>query len=119
MDEAFHGIWTDTVLLITGLGAIGIGLYSIWRYLLMPLWNFGKAIIQLSDAMPVLMKIAHEFKPNNGNSLRDIIDSNALALNNLEQQVEQLVLACPLIHAHDKDRRIIVDYPYIERDTDT
>jgi len=129
VDAWFHSSVED----IVWLGGAAVAGYSIWRYVLVPMWRIAKALVELSDAMPILIDIAHEFKPNNGNSLRDVTNSNnakltelgeqvaanSIGIQNMEQQMEQLILACPAYpYPADKDRRIIVDYPYIARGDD-
>jgi len=56
------------------LAALG----TIYTYALRPPILFVKDFIQvlskLDESLPVLMEISHQFKPNGGNSLRDVID---------------------------------------------
>ena len=56
------------------LAALG----TIYTYALRPPILFVKEFIQvlskLDESLPVLMEISHQFKPNGGNSLRDVID---------------------------------------------
>ncbi len=50
---------------------------------------------KLSDeeaTIDTLAEIAHEFKPNDGDSLRDVIDANALVLKEVQRAVELLLV---------------------------
>jgi PAS domain S-box-containing protein len=62
------GKWAGIVLVLVGL----------WQYVLRPIIKGAKAvnstIQRLTDSLPVLLQIADEFRPNGGNSLRDVIN---------------------------------------------
>jgi hypothetical protein len=60
--------WID---LIIAAAAVTTALYTIWRLVLRPIIH---ALDQLVDAVPVLMDIAEEFKPDHGTSLSDRLD---------------------------------------------
>ncbi len=66
-------------ILATQLTAIGAFLYGFYKYIGKPLFKFVKNINNISSEMgkslPILMKIASEFEPNHGGSLKDVIDS--------------------------------------------
>ena len=88
----------DLALTIGLLAGIAVGLYSIWRYLLTPLWKFIVGVVAMSEAVPTLLDMSHEFHPNEGSSLRDVVDSistkvdgNTIRLANIEQQLEQRI----------------------------
>jgi PAS domain S-box-containing protein len=53
-------------------------LYSFWRYVLKPSWSFHwklfEAVEKALKAYPVIVKMADDFKPNGGHSLRDAVD---------------------------------------------
>lgn len=76
--------------------AAGIyGLYLIWTYGLCPVWRTMMAINHFAEALPVLLEIADEFKPNGGGSLRDQIDEIRIGQINIEQQLEQICTGAP------------------------
>jgi PAS domain S-box-containing protein len=67
--------WSQTLGYIAGsLVALG----SIYAYALRPPIKFLKEFInllgKLDESLPILIEISHQFKPNGGNSLRDVID---------------------------------------------
>lgn len=55
-----------------------VALGTIYAYVLKPPIKFLKQFInllgKLDESLPVLMDISHQFRPNGGNSLRDVID---------------------------------------------
>jgi PAS domain S-box-containing protein len=55
-----------------------VALGTIYGYAIKPLIkflkNFVEVLSKLDESLPVLMEISHQFKPNGGNSLRDVID---------------------------------------------
>jgi PAS domain-containing protein len=59
------------------LGII-LSLCGVWQFLWKPLNKFVRNASHighsLNSALPVLIKIAEEFKPNGGNSLRDVVN---------------------------------------------
>lgn len=66
--------WQELVVL-AGLGSAAL---SIWKFVLSPVWKTIKYIkdvfSKVDTAIPVLFDIAHEFRPNGGNSLRDVLN---------------------------------------------
>lgn len=61
----------------TTLGLIvltGAALAVIWRWVILPIGKAARAVVRVSEAHPVLMDIASEFKPNHGTSLKDTVD---------------------------------------------
>jgi hypothetical protein len=69
---------------IIGLGGIVYAGHILWVYLLRPLREF-------TAAQSVLIAIAYEFRPNNGNSLRDQIDLLRIGQENMQQQLEAYI----------------------------
>lgn len=61
-------------LVVISIGALGLAFQQIYRHILTPAWRALKALMQLADAIPVIVAIADEFKPNSGGSLRDSMD---------------------------------------------
>ena len=76
---------------ITAIGAAGYSAHLIWKYIIMPVHRAMKAMSTFVEAQPVLLDMAREFKPNNGNSLRDQVDLLKISVHNIEGQVEKLV----------------------------
>lgn len=97
--------WLDHLAIqIAGVSALLIALGIIFQKGLIPLWkgivalvhavetldSVAKHTADLPDALPVLMDIAEEFKPNDGATLRDRVDRLELGLRNITQQLEEL-----------------------------
>ena len=80
MEETFLRIAAAVI----AVGGIVYAWHILWVYLLRPLREF-------TSAQATLMEIAHEFRPNDGNSLRDRIDLTNIRLGNLEQQLEMVI----------------------------
>ncbi len=84
--------------MIAAAGGIALALNLIWRYILVPTYKFLKAVAMFAEAQPVLLGIANQFTPNDGDSLRDQVDSlhdamgdTNIRLGNIEGQLEHLV----------------------------
>jgi len=84
--------------MVAAAGGVALALHLIWRHILIPTWEFMKhvvaitrAIVVFIEAQPTLIDIAHEFKPNDGDSLRDQIDTANIRLGNIEGQMEILI----------------------------
>ena len=84
--------------MVAAAGAIALALHLIWRHALIPTYRFFVkgykfigAVAMFTEAQPVLLEIASEFRPNDGASLRDQVDSTNLRLSNIEGQMEQIV----------------------------
>ncbi len=81
--------------LIIKFGGALIAIGTIWRYVFVPakkfIQNINKTINDISNIYPTLEKIALDFKPNGGNSLRDVVDRVDLRLAFLEQKYNALV----------------------------
>lgn len=92
--------WTLHVAI--GIAIIGGGVYGvhlIWKHFISPTYNALVALSEFFDAQPTLLSIAQEFKPNNGDTLRDQVDALTnngaditLRLGNIESSVERLVV---------------------------
>ncbi len=86
--------------MIAAAGGIALALNLIWRFIVVPIYRFLKAVSEFGEAQPVLVGIAAEFRTNNGASLRDQVDTlNGgmgdvnIRLENIEGQMEILVQA--------------------------
>ena len=89
--------WTKLGEYMAATAAIATGLSVIWKYFLTPLWKayiLIKNVIQKIDtALPVLYEISEQFKPNGGNSLRDV-------LNRLESSFLKIHFKTKIIFNH-------------------
>lgn len=77
--------------MIVAAGGIAYAFHLIWRHVMCPVYQFFKAVSLFAEAQPVLIEIAHEFRPNDGDSLRDQVDAVNIRLGNIEGQMEILV----------------------------
>jgi len=84
--------------MIAAAGGIALALNLIWRFILVPTYKFLKAVAMFAEAQPVLLGIANQFTPNDGESLRDQVNSlndaaadTNIRLGNMEGQLEILV----------------------------
>jgi len=92
------------------LAAIITSIAVVFKYILIPIKNwcvkihslFGK----LSIALPILEDIAKDFKPNGGNSLRDVVNRIELRMDIIDERYKLLVELEDLgIFEADKDGR--------------
>lgn len=67
----------------------------IWRFLFIPLRTHARKVANLleavSDAYPILQQMSKDFKPNGGNSLRDVVDRIEKSLYLFEQKYRAVV----------------------------
>ena len=77
--------------LIIATGGIALALHLLWRHTIHPMYRFVIALSAFMEAQPVLLDIAAEFRPNDGATLRDQVDTTNMRLSNIEGQMEQLV----------------------------
>ena len=83
--------YLDFAAMIAAAGGIALALHLIWRHLLCPIWRIFTLVATFAETQPVLIDIAHEFQPNDGDSLRDQIDTANIRLGNIEGQMEHLI----------------------------
>lgn len=74
-----------TAAVLVAVGGIILAVRTVYVYLLRPLR-------EISEAMPILLDIARQFRPNDGTSLRDRVDGISGRLANIEQQLETLLI---------------------------
>lgn len=112
MDWIDH-FYVQLAALATVLVAFGI----VFRKGIVPLWRGLVALVHavetldaiagytaaLPDALPVLMDIAEEFKPNGGSSLVDRIDRLETGQDNLCSQLETLLIRDPTARTRTTD----------------
>jgi len=76
---------------IIAIGGVAYAVHLIWVYFLKPTYRAIIAVGEFTEALPTLIDIAHEFKSNDGETLRDQVDTTNIRLNNIEGQMEKLV----------------------------
>lgn len=65
----------DPVVAIPAAVAALLIAYSvIWRKGIIPIYHFFQDVKRIAVATPILVEIAEEFRPNGGNSLRDVVE---------------------------------------------
>lgn len=64
--------------ILGSIAGILVAFGTIYKYVAKPavsnIKSFLETINKLDESLPILMEISHQFKPNGGNSLRDVID---------------------------------------------
>ena len=70
------------------IAASGAAVGAICKWL----WPFIRGLVSVIDAIPTLIEMSEEFQPNEGKSLRDQIDAHSTALDNIQQQLENLIM---------------------------
>lgn len=73
--------WMSAILIM------GAALEAIRRWV----WPSLISVVHYVESLPTLIDIAEQFEKNDGNSLRDRIDTIHLRLENIEQQLEQVL----------------------------
>ncbi len=76
---------------IIAAGGIVYATHLIGKRAILPMFKVVVVFFRAVGALPVLLDIASEFKPNNRGTLRDQVDTQNLRLGNIEGQMEQLV----------------------------
>lgn len=70
-------------------------LISWYRYFFRPVWTFHWKLLGFFDnfniAFPILLQIAEQFKPNGGNSLRDVLNRIELRQSASEERILSLL----------------------------
>tara|TARA_R110000868_G_scaffold13711_1_gene63546 strand:- start:16431 stop:17039 length:609 start_codon:yes stop_codon:yes gene_type:complete len=70
--------FNDYAQIFGSIAGLLTALAVIYKYILSPIWATSKRLVstinKLDQSLPILLQISHEFRPNGGNSLRDIID---------------------------------------------
>jgi hypothetical protein len=61
------------------------------------LFKVGRLVYRVDRALPILLAIADEFKPNGGNSLRDQVDNLTVGQGEIQDVVAE--------HSHEDERR--------------
>jgi hypothetical protein len=74
-------------VVIIGIAAFLVAWQTIWKRFLVPLFMFGRGVIRIADATPILVQIAEEFRPNGGGSVRDVVDRIELKVDDAARLV--------------------------------
>ena len=83
--------WGPVVWIVAAGGAV-YALHLLWKHAITPIWRSLVSLVHFAEALPVLLCMAEEFKPNEGSSLRDQIDLVNMRLENIEQQLETICI---------------------------
>ncbi len=75
--------------IVAATGGVIYALYLAWQHVICPGWKFFMNVIRFAEAQPVLLAIAKEFRPNNGATLRDQVDSTNDAIRDMEKQARE------------------------------
>lgn len=85
--------WAEVIGLLIGLGTV---LTALWKYVISPLWRWGKAV---SDVHSKVQRIWAELQPNGGSSIRDQLNRQTEILARVEtrqvisEQIDKQVFA--------------------------
>lgn len=91
--------------IIVGVGAVAWAFHLIWKFFIQPIYKATLALAAFMEAQPTLLEIAHEFKKNDGNTLRDQVDLLNVRMGNLEGSIEKLVTNWKAVQRWDGDER--------------
>lgn len=72
-------------------GGVVVALNAIVLKFFRPLFHAAVTVRDFTETIPTLTKIAEEFQPNSGKTLRDQVDGINFRLGNIEGQLEALV----------------------------
>jgi hypothetical protein len=75
------------------------------------LWKIARALVHIGEAVPTLVTIAEEFRPNEGNSMRDTVDrieytvkvnairitENAEGIREIREKLAKMPDVCPVL----------------------
>lgn len=79
------------------IAALLIAYGVIWRKGLVPIYHFFQDVKRIAVATPILVEIAEEFRPNGGNSLRDVVER-------IESKVDDAVIVAETTKTTLEDR---------------
>ena len=97
--EATVPTWLVTASYVTGaIVALGAIIGFFWRKIVKPL-------ARIEHAMPILLEIADEFKPNGGGSLRDTVNRIETASTTAAHKAEHVATALATHDAWERSER--------------
>ncbi len=81
--------WPPFVWIAVIAGAL-YGLHLIIQHAIKPTWRFLVALVKFVEATSVLLDIAEEFKPNHGQSMRDVVNRIEYNQGGITARVERI-----------------------------
>ena len=79
--------WQEVLAAITGLLVFAIGGFKVLKSIFASISCANKSVTEFLDLIPELKRVTAEFKPNGGNSLRDVMNRMENSLNHTEQKI--------------------------------
>lgn len=79
--------WQEVLAAVTGLIVFGIGGFKVLKSIFTSISCANKSVTEFLDLIPELKRVTAEFKPNGGNSLRDVMNRMENSLNHTEQKI--------------------------------
>ncbi len=81
--------WAPLLWIPAAAGAV-YGLHLIVQHAIKPCWRFLVALVRFVEATSVLLDIADEFKPNHGQSMRDVVNRIEYNQGGINARVERI-----------------------------
>ena len=85
--------WQEVLAAVTGLIVFGIGGFKVLKSIFASISCANKSVTEFLDLIPELKRVTAEFKPNGGNSLRDVMNRMENSLNHTEQKI-RIISSC-------------------------
>ena len=85
--------WQEVLAAVTGLIVFGIGGFKVLKSIFLSISCANKSVTEFLDLIPELKRVTAEFKPNGGNSLRDVMNRMENSLNHTEQKI-RIISSC-------------------------
>lgn len=79
--------WQEVLAAVTGLIVFSIGGFKVLKSIYASISCANKSVTEFLDLIPELKRVTAEFKPNGGNSLRDVMNRMENSLNHTEQKI--------------------------------
>lgn len=79
--------WQEVLAAVTGLIVFSIGGFKVLKSIYASISSANKSVTEFLDLIPELKRVTAEFKPNGGNSLRDVMNRMENSLNHTEQKI--------------------------------
>jgi PAS domain-containing protein len=85
--------WEEVIAALIGISVFIFGLLKFLKGFYKSIKSANKSVTEFLDLIPDLKKVASEFKPNGGKSLKDILNRLDNSLNHTEQKI-RLISSC-------------------------
>jgi hypothetical protein len=108
--------WQEVLAAVTGLIVFGIGGFKVLKSIFASISCANKSVTEFLDLIPELKKVTAEFKPNGGNSLRDVMNRMENSLNHTEQKI-RIISSClgmAYFEANSKGEYTLVSKKWME-----